>query len=396
MKVGLLGNMNNAHFALARYLRDRGIDAHLLLFDNELDHFRPESDSYEAGTLDYIHQLDWGSVWRFPVTSSSRIRRDLNPYQFLIGCGAGPAYSRKAGRRLDAFVPFGGDIWTMLGKADGNPVRWAKYVAIRNAQANGIRMSRVVHMAPTNALYETQLTSYASQSSRWRNPVPTVYHPVYRPSTQRSMEAGSPWSERFLEVRSEADLLVFSSARHVWGRRPGNPAAKGTDRLLRGLALFHERHPEVKVRLVTLEYGTDVEKSKRLLQSLGIASVVSWFPKMDRKNLMVGLGLADIACGEFENSWIASGVLYEALVMAKPILAYRDDSTYEEPERYPIMNAREPHEIAACLASYLDDRKTYQAMGDAGRAWYVERAAGQTIDRYVRAIRSKSEASGPS
>ena len=39
-KVALLGNMNNNHFSLARYLRDRGAEADLLLFDSELSSSR--------------------------------------------------------------------------------------------------------------------------------------------------------------------------------------------------------------------------------------------------------------------------------------------------------------------------------------------------------------------
>ena len=35
MKIALLGNMNNNNFALLRYFRDLGFDAHLLLFKND-------------------------------------------------------------------------------------------------------------------------------------------------------------------------------------------------------------------------------------------------------------------------------------------------------------------------------------------------------------------------
>ena len=61
MKIGLIGNMNNNNFALMRYFRDLGADAHLLLYSNDgqgtLSHFKPESDTWEIERwLPYIHQ----------------------------------------------------------------------------------------------------------------------------------------------------------------------------------------------------------------------------------------------------------------------------------------------------------------------------------------------------
>ena len=38
LSIGLLGNMNNNHFSLGRYLRDAGYDCQLLLFKNEQEH----------------------------------------------------------------------------------------------------------------------------------------------------------------------------------------------------------------------------------------------------------------------------------------------------------------------------------------------------------------------
>jgi hypothetical protein len=384
--VALIGNMNNAHFSLVRYLRDRGVDAHLLLLDNELEHFGPASDTYAATALGFVHQLRWGSVLRYVTTRAEQIRRDLEPYDVLIGCGSAPAYCDKAGRALDVFVPFGGDIWTMLGRSDGNPLRRAKYQPMVAGQERGIASARVVHMAPTNPMYEGQIARYAPRTERWTDPVPVIYDGTYGPDAQAAMESASAWTPRFSEVRASADILLFSSARHFWRCPPHHPAAKGTDRLFRGLARFRARNPGVRIVLATLEYGRQVDESKRLVNRLGLNESVRWFPAMDRKDLMVGLGMADIACGEFENSWIASGVLYEGLVMAKPILAYRDDSLYGEADRYPIMNAREPEEIAARLKAFAEDPPRHVAMGEAGRGWYASRVVAGTMQRYLALI----------
>ena len=61
MKIAILGNMNNNGFALMRYLRDLGADAHLVLFANDgtgsLSHFVPNNDTFQLDQwLPFIHQ----------------------------------------------------------------------------------------------------------------------------------------------------------------------------------------------------------------------------------------------------------------------------------------------------------------------------------------------------
>jgi hypothetical protein len=390
-KVGLLGNMNNNHFSIARYLRDRGIDAEVLLFDNELPHFHPSNDTYDAEYFEYVRQLQWGSPLRFALTSARRVQSDLADYQILLGAGSAPAYCDKAGLRLDAFIPFGGDIWTMLGRAEGNPLRFAKYALMMGAQGHGIRNSRIFHMAPTNALYEGQWRRYRGTSERWFDGVPGVYDGIYGPQEMTRMLSMSAWSSQFQQVRDAADLLLFSSARHFWKADANHPAAKGTHRLLRGIAKFRRLNPQCRIVLATLEYGQQVGETKSLIRELEIEDCVRWFPPLPRKDLMVGLGLADIACAEFENSWIASGVLYEAMVMAKPILAYRDDALYTqtEPDLYDIMNAKEPDQVASLLGDYWRDSGSFQAMGGRGREWYREHIVTRPLEKYLSLVKAQ-------
>ena len=50
MKVALIGNMNNNNFAMLRYFRDLGLDAHLFLFEEDgrfaSAHFAHTSDTH--------------------------------------------------------------------------------------------------------------------------------------------------------------------------------------------------------------------------------------------------------------------------------------------------------------------------------------------------------------
>ena len=60
-KLALIGNMNNNNFSLLRYFRDAGVDAHLLLYNNDgqasCSHFRPQDDTFNYSVWKpFIHR----------------------------------------------------------------------------------------------------------------------------------------------------------------------------------------------------------------------------------------------------------------------------------------------------------------------------------------------------
>src|SRR6202035_1602514 len=151
-------------------------------------------------------------------------------------------------------------------------------------------------------------------------------------------------------IRSTHDFVLVYHGRHSWKR--GDLNDKNTHHLLIGFAEFTVRHPEAKACLVTLEYGKDVDASKALISELGIEKRVRWFPLLYRKDLMYIISQADLCCGEFAESYLTFGTILEALTLAKPVVHYRDDRLYEGP-LYPVLNAREPDEIADALGVCL-------------------------------------------
>lgn len=386
--MAFLGNMNNNHFAMARFLRNRGVGAELLLFEHEFDHFHPAADTYDLSYKDFTRQLSWGSSTVFLRTSPAQIRKDLASYDVLIGCGFAPAYCEKAGRNLDIFVPYGGDIWADTSYRLVAPHRLPSYWSAVFYQRKGVPRSKVVHLALTNRIYETQWERHRGASERWIEGFPMVHSPTYAAEQLSTMADRTHWAWEFRRLRQENDLLVVYHARHYWKCSPADPNAKGTDKLLRAWASFRKKKPALRAALVTLEYGRDVHHSKALIANLGITDSVVWLPKMSRKDLMIGLNMADIVCGEFENSWMTSGVLYEALVVGKPILAWRDDAYYRDqyPNLYPILNAKDADSIAARLADYSADPERARRIGEQGRRWYEEEIVKRALDKYLHYI----------
>ncbi|RLF33654.1 MAG: hypothetical protein DRM98_01910, partial [Thermoplasmata archaeon] len=104
-------------FSLVRYLRDFGIDAELLLYDKELNHFLPDCDTLNnSKIISWIKKLSWGSPQSFFLTSSKKIKQDLESYNIIIGCGLLPAFLERARLKFHIFAPYGSDLYFLIFK----------------------------------------------------------------------------------------------------------------------------------------------------------------------------------------------------------------------------------------------------------------------------------------
>lgn len=394
MRIGCIGNMNNNMFAIVRLLRDRGLDAHLLPLDHELDHFHPSADAFDLEYQRYTRPLSWGAYPGFLRTPASRIAAELSGFDALIGCGSAPAFLWKAGRALDIFVPYGDDVYDFPNPRVVNP-RWQlQRVAFSRAQRAGIRAAAYMHMVYTNPESERIIERTGRRGPRLLLDVPMVYAPLYDPDGLRRYYDRSHWYHQFRRIRQEHELVVFSHARHHWfdGQidREGYEKInyKGNDRLIRGFAQFVTQSPGTRAALVTCEYGPSVLRSKALAHDLGVADRVFWFPRMLRKDIMIGLAHADFGAGEFGTSFFTCGTVYEALAMGRPLLHHRDDALYREayPSMYPLVNANAPERIAETFHDFVRNPAPYRAMGAAGRRWLEEHVITRPIDTYVQIL----------
>lgn len=386
-KIAFLGNMNNNHFSMVRYLREKGLDVELLLFNDELEHFQPKADTYCLDYMDYVKQLNWGSLDSFIVTSADEIKKDLSKYQVLVGCGLAPAYCYKAGITLDIFKPYGFDIWGYTRYKINYPWNIVKTWPAVYFQKKGIEKCRVFHMSKTNALYEKRFNEIIGNNERWNDPLPLVYAPEYNSEVLSQLLNKTHWGHVFREVRANSELMVISHMRHVYGKQD-DPSVKGNDILLKGWQIFLAANPELKSTLVLIDYGQDTNQSKVLIEKLDIKDSITWLPKMYRKDIMPGLMLADIVCGEFVHSWVTGGVLFEALVAKKPILAWRDEHMYAstDSQLYKILNAHSAEDIAARLQFYINDSPQINELGAKGSEWYSNLVVDKVVKKYITYI----------
>jgi len=384
VKIAFVGNQNNNHFAIVRYLRDLGYDAELLLFAGALDHFHPRCDTYDLDYMNYTKQLSWGMEKQLLSVKSSEIDEDLSPYEVICGTGFAPAYLAKSSRTLDVFDPFGSDIYGTTFYRLCSPHYQARHTASVYWQRRGIREVRILHSIRLNETYEKQVSKYARDIPRWTEAMPMVYAPQYDKESLESLSSKTHWGHVFRTIRKNADLMLVFGARNNFHEEK-NPARKGVDILLRGYSQFVKKNKSVSSKLVLFEYGNHVIEAKRLADELGLSDHVQWLPQMYRKDLVVGLKLADICFGQFGVSWIQNGTLFEALVAGKPIITWRDERLYDEYEKlYPIFNANTPDGIASSIEKFLGDPISGREMGRAGREWYEKTVVGGALEKYCR------------
>lgn len=382
--------MNNNFFSLVRYLRDRGLETDLLLRNNEFDHFMPNADSFTEDYKSYTHKLSWGHVSTWYTTPKSKIESDLTKYDFTIGCGTVPAFMEKIKRQLDLFIPYGADLY-------GFPfMKFPWYIPFlyqfSRAQAKGIKSSKHICLDYANDLFEKPIKKLAPVGKRHYLAIPMLYLPEYSSENIRHFSKQYPFSKKFQTIRNNHFPIIFHQTRHNWKTSPDIFTWKGNDQLVKGFASF-VKSSETKYNpaLILFEYGADVKATKQLIIDLNIEKNVYWFPKMSRKELMIGLSHADIGASEFANSWLFCGTVIESLAMEKPLLHYREDNLYTDhyPKLYPLMNAKTDYDISQHLNNYVNNPSTYKNMGKEGKKWLEKFFIDKPLKQIIKIISCK-------
>ncbi len=251
MKIGLIGNMNNNNFALMRYFRDLGVDAHLLLYKYDglgtLSHFKPEADTWEIEKwAPYIHHteipnatiaafnfpLSWimalrsgiifwlgkSEVWIKPI-SKRQIAASYVAYDKTIASGISPAVLRRSGVSLDIFYPYstgveflrtGEFVESSKGLLGINQIIRTK---ISRLQQSGICASKNVINFEMGLTHDV-LTSIGVQPHKLA--IPMVYNKENIPEGPRSNLMANA-----LSVINNSKFTILQHSRLLW-RNPGN------------------------------------------------------------------------------------------------------------------------------------------------------------------------------
>ena len=413
-KVALLGNMNNNFFNLCRFLRERGVDAVLYVFPFDPPHFQPEADTFDNPYKDYVKWLEWGNPYELYRGSAETIRAEFGGYDFLIGCGTAPAYLAKAGMRLDLFMPYGTDIFhypffnmfkpeklfsyvtrffkerEVVQTLPSKPGNSKGYIPFVMNQRKGIRASaNTAFLAAEEHVYSRSLRKLGYPRKRLNFSVPMVYSGQFDESVLGEVFANSTHYKEFKKIRDGTDFLIFSNCRHCWKHEPDPRSFKGNDRLFIAFDKFIKTFPG-RASIITFEYGSDYPESKKLVEELGLTSHVHWFPLMARKELMIGMSLADLVVGILcEESSALYGIVYESMALQRPLMHYRPDHQYQRMDLYPMINVLTVDEIEKALTRYATDKEGLSTMGRGAYQWFLKNCVDEPLNEITNLINKK-------
>lgn len=394
-KVALLGNMNNNHNSVTRYLRDMGFDAQLFLYENEASHFLPSFDQYDNYYKEYTNHLSWGSYKNLVFLNKKKIQNDLKEFDFVIGSRLAPAYLNKAGIVLDMAIPTGSDLYEFPFFQGFQPKLLLKYLFVSKYQRKGFQECKHLVWDETNPEIEDKINQINFQGNRLRAGVPMIYIPEYTESNIEKYIDKSVLYDKFKRIRDENDLFIFHHVRHFWKAVPLNMPEhdKANDRLFRALKQYIVNNPKIRVGVATFDYGPDAYETRNLIKELGIEKNVYWFDVAPRKEIMIGIGLADIVAGEFKNSYLTYGTVLEAMTMKTLIIHNRkNEEIYKKNygELYDMIHAETIDEIISALNQYMnnkiyyDTEATLQAFN-----WLKKYVIEKSINYIVESINSK-------
>lgn len=366
--------MNNMLFVFMKHLRDKGIAADLFLFNNEMEHFLPCNDTKYKDYKKYIKQLTWGSPESFFVKSKQNIIEDLDGYDIYIGSGFSPAFFKKAGLKLDFFAQYGSDLYEVPFKSFSLKPRDFLLWNIGRYQKKGILESKHI----INEIISDYLTEPLKNLKR-------DYITLRRPLVHdiESFCDNHKIEKLIIETRKRTEFLIFSQARHLWKNVEffyGVAESKGNDVLIRGFAKFSNVTLK-KTKLVLVEYGPDVEESKKLIQELKIEQNIIWIPKTSRSCILKVIQYSDLIVDQFMIDTIGcSG--WEAIASGKNLVGFipKENYTVSEQENIPPMFHEKTINGVFELLSNFDEKRYDETYIQIWYKSFIERIMNEWLD----------------
>jgi hypothetical protein len=387
LKVALIGNMNNNFFSVAHYLTDLGIDATLLLFPFEIAHFLPQYDSYQTECRVPIKRLSWNNIIR---ADPDWLYREIAEFDFTFGCGLAAAFMARLGLRVDAFYPYGSDVFEVpfvwSDEQDFEQYRDPSRYFFGKWQRHGLSQCRNLLLCDQG--FKAALERIGTNGNLVEMYMPIVYNKFYQGAAYKDALSQCNYTKAFKDIRDAYKLVVFHHARQYWTNKDDKIHLKGNDVLIRGFAQFVKSEQATSACLVCFEYGQDVEASKQLIHDLGIVEHVKWMPMMHRRDIMVGLSLCDIGTGYFDRGWRTGGVLMEILVQGKPLVHHLGDYTQETLPKglFDFVHVTTPNDISEFLIDYGRRPEFYAEVGRRGQHWFHESTVDPTMSWSLRAF----------
>ncbi len=172
-------------------------------------------------------------------------------------------------------------------------------------------------------------------------------------------------------------ISLFSPSRQHW--RDDNPSmSKRNDKFIRAFAVVARDDERLKAKMVA--WGEDLEKSKSLIDQLGISDRVSWIDPLKKRELWIEYLKCHAVVDQFLIPAIG-GVAFEAMTLGKRVLTSIDiDQNREFFGEPPVMlHCTDQVEIESRIREILADPTDLKQIGAAATEWMIQYHSSQRV-----------------
>lgn len=430
MRVALIGNINNNSYLIAKFLRRKGIEADVYVYDYDVAMASPE---WEEGVFDPKLVPSVHPKWSWVILKNSWVRPTwVKSVPFLT-------WHRLPYAKLDAFI---NEMEWKLNKKLKE--RQHKIVTLSLKQAGihadldlnattgffdiyqwqkmveGYDVVQLVGFVETHILlkyltkiyvvydygqplrlmiWEDSLRGKLLQSA-YKNADWVV---VTNADTKESLERlgverysfipapvdetkfcpGDSLLRQALEAQYGKDVVIlFAPARQDWQE-------KGTDKILRAFAQLRKT-VHARVVLLSASWGKDIHKARDYIKNEGLESEVIWIEPLPRTMLVDYYRAADVVLDQFTLGTYGGKALLEAMACGKPVITSFNHQihTWCFTEMPPVCSASNEVEVYNWLVNLISDPQSRQEYGRRGRQWIEkynswEQVASSYINLYT-------------
>lgn len=217
-----------------------------------------------------------------------------------------------------------------------------------------------------------------------------VPHPINERMLHRTNDQIN--DERDLHAELGSDFIVFHPARQHWGEDEPSNWEKGNDIFIRGFARFVNCFC-INAKAIFVEWGLTVDKSKKLIKSLGIEANIVWISPQTATGMAKYIMSTDLLADQFYLGAFGS-TLPRALACGKPAMLCLDEKLHDWcfETMPPVINACDDDSVLSGLLTVYRDKAWVKENAIRGYDWYQRfHSSAMIVDKLTSIYKSVLE-----
>ncbi len=343
----LCGNLGCVAYTYAKYLRRKNIDVKLLLWQWELKKTprNPLKQDLELESLP-----EWIRFFSDTKNLFKEYRRVAKEFDIIHAFNLTPIHAQFTGRSFISH-PCGSDAREYAFKKGLHPMLYRR--AFRK----------------NDVFFFNQCDYYDTVLPKLKIKNPMFIPPIIPENLELEMDCCVP-------ERENVEELFFHPASHIH-------SIKGNDILLKAFSRYVKKY-KPSAKLIMVEWGCDIELSKKLVNDLHLLDHVVFKKWLDKKNLLKYMWCSDLIFDQFV---IPSGSLIqlEACTLGKPVVKYMDNNWYRVFDDMPFVSAGTVDEIFKVLGEFHNNLDKFKALGLSGKVFVNKHNHWETVtDKIIK------------